>query len=383
MNSRPCGHTLVSACKADVLTGVLLLDSRNQAELPAHTSIDPYRRIYIMVANVDKWIAFVSGAFYTADQSQYFWTFMAGIEQLVYLDGQYHSKDTAKISVYDHGLLYGDGVFEGIRAYNGTVFRLREHIDRLYEGLKITRIEVSYSKEDMANAVIETLRKNNYMDAYIRLVITRGRGSLGLDPRSCAKSSVIIMAEPVASDHGKEAREKGVTAIISGYRRDMVDGTTHELKSLNYIQSVMAKFQAIDAGADEVVMLDHRGLVSEFHGSNIFIVKQNIINTPTSAAGILHGVTRARVIKLAEEQGYEVRERDITPYELLTADEVFLTGTMAEVKPVIKIQGIAIGEGKPGPITREIIRSFLRITVDPKEGTPIGLVPVQARTRPK
>jgi len=336
-----------------------------------------------MVANVDKWIAFVSGAFYTADRTQYFWTFMAGSEQLVYLDGQYHSKDTAKISVYDHGLLYGDGVFEGIRAYNGTVFRLREHIDRLYEGLKITRIEVSYSKEDMANAVIETLRKNNYMDAYIRLVITRGRGSLGLDPRSCAKSSVIIMAEPVASDHGKEAREKGVTAIISGYRRDMVDGTTHELKSLNYIQSVMAKFQAIDAGADEVVMLDHRGLVSEFHGSNIFIVKQNTINTPTSAAGILHGVTRARVIKLAEELGYEVRERDITPYELLTADEVFLTGTMAEVKPVIKIQGVAIGEGKPGPVTREIIRGFLRITVDPKEGTPIGLVPVQARTRAK
>jgi len=308
---------------------------------------------------------------------------MAGNEQLVYLDGQYHSKDTAKISVYDHGLLYGDGVFEGIRAYNGTVFRLREHIDRLYEGLKINRIEVSYSKEDMANAVVETLRKNNYMDAYIRLVVTRGRGSLGLDPRSCAKSSVIIMAEPVASDHGKEAREKGVTAIISGYRRDMVDGTTHELKSLNYIQSVMAKFQAIDAGAAEVVMLDHRGLVSEFHGSNIFVVKQNTINTPTSAAGILHGVTRARVIKLAEELGYEVRERDITPYELLTADEVFLTGTMAEVKPVIKIQGVAIGEGKPGPVTREIIRGFLRITMDPKEGTPIGLVPVQARARPK
>ncbi len=163
----------------------------------------------------------------------------------------------------------------------------------------------------------------------------------------------------------------------------MVDGTTHELKSLNYIQSVMAKFQAIDAGADEVVMLDHRGLVSEFHGSNIFIVKQNIINTPTSAAGILHGVTRARVIKLAEELGYEVRERDITPYELLTSDEVFLTGTMAEVKPVIKIQGVGIGEGKPGPITREIIRGFLRITMDPKEGTSIGLVPVQARARPK
>src|SRR5881409_3862251 len=305
---------------------------------------------------------------------------MAGKEPLVYIDGEYYPKGSAKISVYDHGLLYGDGVFEGIRAYNGIVFHLRDHIERLFEGLRVTRINVTLSKEEMANVVVDALRRNNMMDAYIRLIVTRGRGNLGLDPRSSPRSSTIIMCEPVAPAHGKEAREKGVTAIISSYRRDMVDGTTHELKSLNYIQSVMAKFQAIDAGADEVVMLDHRGLVSEFHGSNIFIVKQNIINTPTSAAGILHGVTRARVIKLAEEQGYEVRERDITPYELLTADEVFLTGTMAEVKPVIKIQGIAIGEGKPGPITREIIRSFLRITVDPKEGTPIGLVPVQART---
>src|SRR6058998_1197447 len=308
---------------------------------------------------------------------------MAGKEPLVYIDGEFRSKGNAKVSVYDHGLLYGDGVFEGIRCYNGIVFRLREHIDRFYEGLKVTRINVPYNKEDMVNAVVETVKRNSYTDAYIRLIVTRGRGNLGLDPRSCARPSIIIMAEPVAPAHGKEAREKGVTAIISGYRRDMVDGTTHELKSLNYIQSVLAKFQAIDAGADEVVMLDHRGMVSEFHGSNMFLVKQGIVHTPTSAAGILHGVTRARVIKLAEELGREVRERDITPYELLTADEVFLTGTMAEVKPVIKIQGIAIGEGKPGPITREIIRSFLRITVDPKEGTPIGLVPVQARTRPK
>src|SRR5881628_2450023 len=308
---------------------------------------------------------------------------MAGKEPLVYIDGEYQPKGSAKISVYDHGLLYGDGVFEGIRAYNGIVFHLREHIERMLEGLRITRINTPLSKEDLMNAVVETLQRNNFMDAYIRLIITRGRGNLGLDPRSSQKPSIIIMSEPVAPAHGKEAREKGITAIISSYRRDMVDGTTHELKSLNYIQSVMAKFQAIDAGADEVVMLDHRGLVSEFHGSNIFIVKQNTINTPTSAAGILHGVTRARVIKLAEELGYEVRERDITPYELLTADEVFLTGTMAEVKPVIKIQGVAIGEGKPGPITREIIRGFLRITMDPKEGMPIGLVPVQARARPK
>src|SRR5712692_11385812 len=307
---------------------------------------------------------------------------MASKDPLVYIDGEYRSKDTAKISVYDHGLLYGDGVFEGIRAYNGIVFRLHDHIERLYEGLRVTRINVSYSKEDMMSAVVETLRRNSYTDAYIRLIVTRGRGNLGLDPRSCPRPSVIIMTEPVAPGLKKEAREKGVTAIISGFRRDTVDGTTHELKSLNYIQSVLAKFQAIDAGADEVIMLDHRGMVSEFHGSNIFVVKQGVVNTPTSAAGILHGVTRARVMKLAEEMGYEVRERDITPYELLTSDEVFLTGTMAEVKPVIKIQGVPIGEGKPGAMTREIILGFQRITQDPKEGVPIGLVvPVQARAR--
>ncbi|TMI26767.1 branched-chain-amino-acid transaminase [Candidatus Bathyarchaeota archaeon] len=306
---------------------------------------------------------------------------MAGKEPLVYIDGEFRSKGNAKVSVYDHGLLYGDGVFEGIRCYNGIVFRLREHIDRFYEGLKVTRINVPYNKEDMVNAVVETVKRNSYTDAYIRLIVTRGRGNLGLDPRSCARPSIIIMAEPVAPAHGKEAREKGVTAIISGYRRDMVDGTTHELKSLNYIQSVLAKFQAIDAGADEVLMLDHRGMVSEFHGSNVFIVKRGVVNTPTSAAGILHGITRMRVLKLAEELGHEVHERDITPYELLTSDEVFLTGTMAEVVPVVRMNGVAIGDGVPGPMTKEIIIAFQRTTRNPKEGVPIDqVVPLQTRT---
>ncbi len=307
---------------------------------------------------------------------------MAGKEPLVYIDGEYYPKGSAKISVYDHGLLYGDGVFEGIRAYNGIVFHLREHIERLLEGLRITRINISLSKEDLMNAVVETLRRNNFMDAYIRLIITRGRGNLGLDPRSSPKSSIIIMTEPVGPAHGREAREKGITAIISSYRRDMVDGTTHELKSLNYIQSVLAKFQAIDAGTDEVVMLDHRGMVSEFHGSNLFQVKDGIVHTPTSSSGILHGITRSRILKLAEELGYDVDERDITPYELLNADEIFLTGTMAEVVPVVRIQGVPIGDGKPGPVTKEIIKGFQRMTQDPKEGTVIReQVAVPARTR--
>jgi branched-chain amino acid aminotransferase len=309
---------------------------------------------------------------------------MAGKEPLVYIDGEYYPKGSAKISVYDHGLLYGDGVFEGIRAYNGIVFHLREHIERLLEGLRITRINVSLTKEDLMNAVIETLRRNNFMDAYIRLIITRGRGNLGLDPRSSPKSSVIIMTEPVGPAHGKEAREKGITAIISSFRRDMVDGTTHELKSLNYIQSVLAKFQAIDAGTDEVVMLDHRGMVSEFHGSNLFLVKNGAVHSPTSASGILHGITRSRVLKLAEELGYDAHERDITPYELLNADEVFLTGTMAEVVPVVRIQGVPIGDGRPGPVTKEIIKGFQRMTQDPKEGTVIReqvAIPARARSR--
>ena len=308
---------------------------------------------------------------------------MAGKEPLVYIDGEYHPKGSAKISVYDHGLLYGDGVFEGIRAYNGIVFHLREHIERMQEGLRITRINISLSKQELMDAVVETLRKNNFMDAYIRLVVTRGRGDLGLDPRKSPKPSVIIMTEPVAPAHGREAKEKGISAIISSYRRDMVDGTSHELKSLNYIQSVLAKFQAIDAGTDEVVMLDHRGMVSEFHGSNLFLVKQGAIHTPTSASGILHGITRSRVLKLAEELGYDVHERDITPYELLNADEVFLTGTLAEVVPVVKIQGVSIADGKPGPITREIIKGFQRMTQDPKEGTVIReQIAVPARARP-
>jgi len=307
---------------------------------------------------------------------------MAGKEPFVYVDGEYRPKGEAKISVYDHGLLYGDGVFEGIRAYSGTVFRLREHIDRLFEGLRVIRVNIPLTKEQLMNAIVETLRRNNLADAYIRLVVTRGRGNLGLDPRSSPKPCIIIMTEPVLPAHGKEAREKGVTAVISSLRRDMVDGTSHEVKSLNYIQSVLSKFQAIDSGADEVVMLDHRGMVSEFHGSNLFIIKQGIIQTPTSAAGILHGVTRARVMKLAEELGYEVRERDITPYELMTADEVFLTGTMAEVVPVVKIHGVSIAEGKPGPVTKEIIRAFQRIIQDPKEGVPIReaiSIPAKAR----
>lgn len=305
-----------------------------------------------------------------------------GKEPVVYIDGEYHSKSSASVSVYDHGLLYGDGVFEGIRAYNGIVFHLRDHIERLFEGLRITRINLQLSKEEVMTAVVETLKKNNLTDAYIRLIVTRGRGNLGLDPRSCPKPTFIVMSEPVGPSHGREAREKGVTAIISSFRRDMVDGTSHELKSLNYIQSVLAKFQAIDADAGEVVMLDHRGMVSEFHGANLFLMKHGIVRTPTSAAGILHGVTRMRVLKLAEELGYEVHEGDVTPYELLSADEVFLTGTMAEIVPVVKIQGISIGDGRPGPITKEIIRAFQRLTSDPKEGTLIReQVPVQARAR--
>ena len=305
-----------------------------------------------------------------------------GKEPVVYIDGEYHSKSNASVSVYDHGLLYGDGVFEGIRAYNGIVFHLRDHVERLFEGLRITRINLQLSKEEVMAAVVETLKKNNLADAYIRLVVTRGRGNLGLDPRSCPKPTFIVMSEPVGPSHGRDACEKGVTAIISSFRRDMVDGTSHELKSLNYIQSVLAKFQAIDADAAEVVMLDHRGMVSEFHGANLFLVKHGIVRTPTSAAGILHGVTRMRVLKLAEELGYEVHEGDVTPYELLSADEVFLTGTMAEIVPVVKIQGISIGEGRPGPITKEIIRAFQRLTGDPKEGTLIReQVPVQARAR--
>ncbi|MEM1517507.1 MAG: branched-chain-amino-acid transaminase [Halobacteria archaeon] len=293
-------------------------------------------------------------------------------EQLIYIDGELVQRSDAKISVLDHGLLYGDGVFEGIRCYNGVVFKLKEHIDRLYRSAKVIKLDIPMTKEEMIKAVIDTLKSNGLRDAYIRLIVTRGVGDLGLDPRKCSKPSIIIIAEKLEPILGKIAREKGARVIISSVRRDPVYGTSHEVKSLNYLNSILAKLEAINANADDAIMLDSRGFVSEASAANLFIVKEGTIITPPVTAGILPGITRAFVMELAKSLGISVYERDITPVELMTADEVFLTGTGAEIVPVTVINGIKIGDGTPGRLTKLLIDEFDKRKSLPSEGIPIS-----------
>jgi branched-chain amino acid aminotransferase len=291
-------------------------------------------------------------------------------ELLVYIDGEYYPKSQAKISVYDHGLLYGDGVFEGIRAYNGIVFKLKEHIDRLYRSAHAIMLQIPMTKEQMINAVLETLRKNNLKDAYIRLVVTRGVGDLGLDPRKCSKPTIIIITDTIAL-HKSEAKEKGITAMLTWVKRDPVDATSHEIKSLNYMNSILAKIEANISGVDEAICLDKNGFVCEGVAENIFVVKNGRIYTPPSYTGALPGITAETAKELAKSLGYEVIEKNITPYELFTADEVFFTGTAAEIIPVREINKRQIGDGKPGPITKRLMEEFSKLVQDPKHGVPI------------
>jgi len=291
-------------------------------------------------------------------------------ELLVYIDGEYYPKSQAKISVYDHGLLYGDGVFEGIRAYNGVVFKLKEHIDRLYRSAHAIMLQIPITKEQMINIVLETLRKNNLKDAYIRLVVTRGVGDLGLDPRKCSKPTIIVITDTIAL-HKSEAKEKGITAMLTWVKRDPVDATSHEIKSLNYLNSILAKIEANINGVDEAICLDKNGFVCEGVAENIFIVKNGRIYTPPSYTGALPGITAETVKELAKNLGYEVVEKNITPYELFTADEVFFTGTAAEIVPVREINKRQIGNGKPGPVTKRLMEEFSKLVQDPKHGIPI------------
>jgi len=291
-------------------------------------------------------------------------------EFLVYIDGEYYPRSQAKISVYDHGLLYGDGVFEGIRAYDGIVFKLKEHIDRLYRSARAIMLQIPITKEEMIKIVLETLRKNQLKDAYIRLIVTRGVGDLGLDPRKCQKPTIIVITDALTL-HKSEAKEKGITAMITWVKRDPVDATSHEIKSLNYLNSILAKIEANIFGVDEAICLDKNGYVCEGAAENIFIVKNGRIYMPPSSTGALPGITAQTVKELAESLGYEVIEKNITPYELFTADEVFFTGTAAEIIPVREINKRQIGDGKPGPITRRLMEEFSKLVQDPKHGVPI------------
>ncbi len=292
-------------------------------------------------------------------------------ELLIYIDGGFYPKSAAKVSVYDHGLLYGDGVFEGIRAYDGVVFKLKEHIDRLYRSAHVIMLQIPLSKEEMIKAVLDTLKKNQLKNSYIRLVVTRGVGDMGVDPRKCPKPTIIIITEPTITLHSKEKKESGITAMISWVRRDSVDATSHEVKSLNYLNSILAKLEANNAGIDEALCLDQNGFVCEGVAENLFIVKDDKVITTPTCTGALHGITRTVVMKLVERLGYPLIERNVTPSELFMADEVFLTGTAAEITAVREINKRVVGDGKAGPITKKVMQEFDKLVRDPKEGVPI------------
>lgn len=291
-------------------------------------------------------------------------------EALVFVNGEFVPKSKATVSVFDHGLLYGDGVFEGIRAYNGVVFRLDEHLKRLYESARVIRLKIPITPHEMADAILETLRKNQLREAYIRVVVTRGTGDLGVDPALCKAPTLFIVAEPALSNLGPR-EPHSVKLVISSMRRDAVDATSHEIKSLNYLNSILAKLEAREAGADDAILLDHRGFVSESSATNVFIVKDDKVSTPSSAAGILHGITRARIIRLCSDLGLDVAERDITPFELITADEVFLVGTKAEILAVSAISGTKVGTGSAGPVTRRLLLEFAKVVHRREEGTAV------------
>jgi branched-chain amino acid aminotransferase len=296
---------------------------------------------------------------------------LAEKEVLVYVDGKYRPRTEAKVSVFDHGLLYGDGVFEGIRSYNSVVFKLKEHIDRLYFSAKAIMLNIPMPKEEMTKAVVETIRKNGLKDAYVRLVVTRGIGDLGLDPRRCSKPSVIVIAVPMLQLYDEEKRRKGMSMIVSWVRKDPVDATTHEIKTLNYMNSILAKIEANNVGADEALVLDTRGYISEATAENFFVVKDNKILFPPSTSGPLPGITASVVKELAEKLGYTMIEKGITVTELYAADEAFLTGTGAEIMPVREVNKRQIGSGKIGPVTERLLKEFKKIVKDPSQGTPI------------
>jgi branched-chain amino acid aminotransferase len=284
----------------------------------------------------------------------------------IYINGKFYEKNEAKISVFDHGLLYGDGVFEGIRSYNCLVFKLEEHIDRLFESAKSIMLAIPLSKEKLIKAVITTLRENNLKDAYIRLVVTRGEGDLGLDPRKCkGNATVIIISDKIVLYPEKLYRD-GLSIITVPTVRNLPEALNPQIKSLNYLNNILAKIEAINAGCDEAIMLDSLGYVAECTGDNIFIVKHNHLYTPPQCMGTLRGITRDTVLEIARKAKIPVHEHVITRHEVYISDECFLTGTAAEIIPVVKVDGRIIGSGRPGKMTLDFIKKFRELTK--KEG---------------
>jgi len=286
----------------------------------------------------------------------------------IYLDGKYVSEDEAKISVFDHGLLYGDGVFEGIRLYSGRIFRLEQHLDRLLASAKAIMLQVPLTREQLVEACCETCRQNKLKDGYIRLVVTRGVGYLGLSPFRCKNPAVFIIASTIEL-YPEEVYRKGLKLVTASTQRTSAAAVSPSIKSLNYLNNILAKIEAVNAGAAEAIMLNSQGYVAECTGDNIFIVRHGKLETPPVSAGSLVGITRQVVIELAGKRKIEVSEPNLTRYDLTTADEVFLTGTAAEIVPVANIDGRAIGTGKPGPLTLKLTEDFRKLTRS--EGTPL------------
>jgi branched-chain amino acid aminotransferase len=287
----------------------------------------------------------------------------------IYIDGKFYDEKNAKISVFDHGLLYGDGIFEGIRAYHGRVFKLKEHIERLYYSAKAILLDIPLTPERMTKAVVDTCRANKLSDGYIRLVVTRGIGTLGLNPNRCKEPSVIIIAGKIQL-YPEELYQRGMEIVTVATTRNLANAVNPAIKSLNYLNNVMAKIEANNAGVEEAIMLNAQGFVAECTGDNIFLVRGKQLFTPPLSAGALYGITRGTVMDLAREAGLTVSEPNLSRYDVYCADECFLTGTGAEIIPVTKVDGRVVGTGKPGPVTKDLVKRYHKLTET--SGEPIG-----------
>ncbi len=279
----------------------------------------------------------------------------------IWLDGEWHDRDTAKVSVYDHGLLYGDGVFEGIRVYGGKVFRLDEHVDRLYDSARALWLEVPIPREELGRVIEEAVRRSGLVEAYVRPIVTRGVGDLGLDPRKCVRPSVIVIVDAIRM-WPAELYDRGLNVITAATPIPHRESLSPRVKSLNYLAHILARIEGINAGADEVLMLDSAGHVAEGSGENVFVVRDRVIRTPPAWSGILRGVTRDAVIELARGAGYDLREEVLNRYDIYTADEAFFSGTAAEVVAIRALDGRAVGAGRRGPVTADLAERYRALT---------------------
>jgi len=281
----------------------------------------------------------------------------------IYINGKFYEKESAKVSVFDHGLLYGDGVFEGIRSYNRRVFKLKEHIDRLFESAQSIMLNIPLTKIQLTKAVVQTIIANKLNNAYIRLIVTRGEGDLGLDPRKCCKrGTIIIIADKIAL-YPQELYSKGLSIVTVPTVRNLPEALNPQIKSLNYLNNILAKIEAANAGCDEAIMLDSLGYVAECTGDNIFVVKNGHLYTPPQCMGTLRGITRDAILEIARKNKISAHEHVITRHEVYISDECFLTGTAAEIIPVVKVDGRVIGKGIPGKLTLALMKKFKQLTV--------------------